>query len=143
MKKRGKPSKWQWVYALGFIIAGLLPLLLPFFPERFGDRLISLALPAGTAMLLCTALDWKKFENLPWEAQARLDREDQDERNLMLRDRAAWLCWRGEEVLFAAGLGIAYCMDLLVPQILYPIFLLVLLRLTVYRLVRWWLNRKF
>lgn len=145
----GKPKRWHWILCLGMIGAGLL-LLTPVFPEELGNRLSQVLVVSGFLVLLVLWRRKEKYEDLPLEKQKELDREDRDERNQMIYEKTAWRCWQGETVLFVlAYLVLALFADKIsfLAHVNYRIFSWILLaywvRLLLFELVRWWMNRKY
>ena len=56
-------------------------------------------------IMLCTCASWKsKFDKMSPEERRDMELMGQDERNLMLRDRTAWLCWNGENFFYVAAM---------------------------------------
>ena len=71
-----------------------------------------------------------------------LDREARDERNLMLQDRAAWLCRKLENALWiTVWIGISLYTEL--ATISYAIYWIIILRYWLFFFLRWRLNRKY
>ncbi|MCI9156804.1 MAG: hypothetical protein HFF44_07695 [Lawsonibacter sp.] len=144
-QRRGKPSRLQWVMSLALILAGLF-FALPVFPEEIRDNLPHLLVIPGFVVLLFLWRQKEKYDDLPLEEQRKLDLEDQDERNQMIYEKAAWRCWQGETVLLISSA------ILLIPlknlwQLNYKVFNLILFlfwgRILIFEGVRWWMNRKY
>lgn len=145
----GKPRRWQWVLCLGMIGTGLL-LLTPVFPEELGNRLSEVLVVSGFLVLLVLWRRKEKYEDLSPEEQRELDLQDQDERNQVIYEKTAWRCWQGETVLFLlAYVVLALFADKIgfLASVDYRIFSWVLLaywvRILIFELVRWWMNRKY
>ena len=85
---RGKPKKWQWATAAGFLLAGLL-LLPPFVPAFLREKLPHIFLSVGLILLLATIFQNVYYKNLPIDEQKERDREDRDERATMVHMRSA------------------------------------------------------
>lgn len=148
-QNRGKPSKGLWAMCLGLILTGLL-LLLPVFPEYLRERLPPVLVMSGFFALLVLWRRKEKYDDLSPEEQKELDREDRDERNQMIYEKTACHCWRGETALFfITYLAAALFWDIIpaLRQIDYRIFSWILLiywvRILIFGLVRWLLNRKY
>lgn len=93
-------------------------------------------------IILCVwmlILDWTKG------TKEELEREEQDERNLMIQDWASWFCWRVENVLLITALVV--CILFLHYEITYTIcfvlYWIVILRYWLFFAARWWMNRKY
>lgn len=145
----GKPKKWQWMLSVGLILTGLL-LQLPPFPGVLRDRLAPPLLMSGFVVLLVLWRRVEKFEDLPLEEQKEREREDRDERNQMIYEKAAWRCWQGETVLFIAAYILAGLfwekipvINQTSPRIFSLLLLLYWIRILIFELVRWWMNRKY
>lgn len=148
-QNRGKPSKGLWAACLGLILVGLL-FLLPVFPEYLRERLPPVLVMSGFFALLLLWRQKEKYDDLPPEKQKELDRENRDERNQMVYEKTAWRCWQGETVLFfTTYLAVLLFWDKIpvLGQLDYRIFSWVLpvlwVRILIFELVRWWLNRKY
>ena len=50
-------------------------------------------MPVGIGGMIGLALRWSRYRNLSPEERRDEDRQDRDERNLMIRDRAAWITY--------------------------------------------------
>lgn len=111
-----KPTKWEWYLPVPFLAVGIILLFTP-----WRDRAPYL-ISAGVGFLWGLNARRRSYLNLPEADQKRADREDRDERNLMLRDRTSWLCWQGESVLLGAGL---FLITITAEEIEWPVFLLV------------------
>lgn len=148
--KRAKPPKWGWSLCLGMVVAGAA-LLPPFFPDVLRERLSQILIVSGFAALLILWRQKEVYEDLPWEEQQELERENRlDERKVMLRGRAAWLAWQAETVLLLIGYAAVVLVwdriDFLraLPNWAFSTLLLFYwFRVLFYELIHWWLNRKY
>lgn len=87
---------------------------------------------------------WNNYHKLSPEEQRDVDREERDERNLMLRDRAAWLCWQGEEIVFAAAVFVFLCVtDKVSWHVLLLIGLFWIIHTLAYAVIRRQLDKKY
>lgn len=98
-----EPRKKDWILAGALLLAGLTLAVLP-IPNR-GRGVAALSLMMLGGIMLCTSASWKsKFDKMSPEERRDMELMDQDERNLMLRDRTAWLCWNGENFFYVAAM---------------------------------------
>lgn len=86
-------------------------------------------------------VDWKR-RRLPQEEQRDRERAETDERNLMIREKAAWK-WTSIEYWLMCGafwvIGVVFhCSD--IAYTVYWVFVIHWLGLLA---TRWWLNRKY
>lgn len=96
-RPKKKPSRWEIVYYLAVILIGFAcgRISLPEDSEllrsalRFGRMLM----PVGIGGMIGLALRWSHYHSLSPEDRRDEDRQDRDERNLMIRDRAAWITY--------------------------------------------------
>ena len=98
-----EPRKKDWILAGALLLAGLTLAVLP-IPNR-GRGVAALSLMMLGGIMLCTCASWKsKFDKMSPEERRDMELMDQDERNLMLQDRTAWLCWNGENYFYVAAM---------------------------------------
>lgn len=131
-----KPTKWDWYLCAGVVMAGALLL-----PTRWSDAAGGLIL-VGAGLLTGLMVQRHSYRILPEEAQRRADREEQDERNRMLRERAGWICWRAESLLWAAA-ALVFVNVTEHYKLAWLVLGLWTLRLLAERAVYVWLNRKY
>ena len=143
-KSRGKPKRWEWALALGMMAAGLL-LELPFVPEPLRGRLAAVLLPTGLVLFLILFWQKERFEDLPYEEQRELEREDRvDERSKMLRGRAAWLSWQVETAVLMGGLvAIAVFFEDFDLNMFRGLLMLWWLRLLLFEAFQWRMEKKY
>lgn len=96
-RPKKKPSRWEIVYYLALIMIGFACRLAS---QAEGGELLRSALrfcrmlmPVGIGGMIGLALRWSHYRSLSPEDQRDEDRQDKDERNLMIRDRAAWITY--------------------------------------------------
>ena len=110
----------------------------PFIP----DWLLSFKLPLILA--LCAAafwLEWKR-RRLPEADKQDMKRGEQDERNLMILDRACWLSSQIEDwALLALFVLCGACLHNRV--LAYAFYWVLIARKFLFFAARWWLNRKY
>ena len=85
--------------------------------------------------------DWKR-RRLPQEEQRDRERAETDERNLMLREKAAWLWTRIEFWLMIGAfwvLGVVFHRE----DIAYTAYWIMVIHWFGLIAARWWLNRKY
>lgn len=143
-RSKGKPKKWEWSLALGMTVGGLL-LRLPFVPEPLRERLAIILFPTGILLALLLVWQLERFADLPPEEQRELERADRvDERKRMLRGQAAWLSWQVET---AAGLIALIAVVVFSEDIsltfFYGVLILWWVRLLMFELFHWWLEKKY
>lgn len=106
------------------------------------DWLHACALPLLLLILGVTIfLDWKR-KRLPQEEQRDRKRAETDERNLMLREKAAWLWTRIEFWLMLGAfwvLGVVFRRE----DIAYTAYWIMVIHWLGLLVTRWWLNRKY
>ena len=96
-RPKKKPGRWEIVYCVALIVVGLVCRLIPLPQDKgllqsaiaFGGALM----PVGIGFMIGMALRWSRYHNLSPEERRDEDRQDKDERNLMIRDRAAWITY--------------------------------------------------
>ena len=136
-KSHRNPKKWEWYLPVVFLAAGIVLLFTPW--KDGGVQLLAVAVGLKCGL----NIRWNNYHALSPEEQRDADREERDERNLMLRDRAAWLCWQGEEIVFAA----AALFFLYTAEADWHVILLIglfwIVHTLAYALVRRWLDKKY
>ena len=82
------------------------------------------------------------FLDMTKGTEQELAREERDERNLMIQDRASWFCWRVENVLLIV---VWACFVLFSPldRVNYVLYWIIILRYWLFFATRWWMNRKY
>lgn len=85
-------------------------------------------------------LDWKR-KRLPQEEQQDMKRAETDERNLMIREKAAWQWTRVEYWLTGAFCAISVGFDR--SDIAFTVYWVLVIRWFGLLVTRWWLNRKY
>ena len=85
-------------------------------------------------------LDWKR-KRLPQEEQQDRKRAETDERNLMIREKAAWQWTRVEYWLTGAFCAISVGFDR--SDIAFTVYWVLVIRWFGLLVTRWWLNRKY
>lgn len=86
-------------------------------------------------------VDWKR-KRLPQEEQRDRERAETDERNLMLREKAAWLWTRIEFWLMIGAfwvLGVVFHRE----DIAYTAYWIMVIHWLGLLAARWWLNRQY
>ena len=135
--------------AAALIVSGAL-LQMSVFPEVLRVRLAPALLGSGICVLLILWRSAEVYADLPLEEQKELDRQDRDERNQMILEKTAWRCWQGETVVLAvAYIFLALFLEKIpvLNQLDYRIFSLALtaywIRILIFELVRWLMQRKY
>lgn len=85
-------------------------------------------------------LDWKR-KRLPQEEQQDMKRAETDERNLMIREKAAWQWTRVEYWLTGAFCAISVGFDR--SDIAFTVYWVLVIHWFGLLVTRWWLNRKY
>ena len=120
-----------------FLAVGIVLLFTPWKSSSVQLFAIAVGLKCGLN------IRWNNYHELSPEEQRDADREERDERNLMIRDRAAWLCWQGEEIVFAA----AALVFLYITEVSWRVLLLIglfgIVHMLAYTVVRRWLDKKY
>ncbi len=94
MKKSYRnPKKWEWYLPAVIFVIGAALLLTPWRHRAVRVIAIGIGLKCGLN------IRWNNYRELSPNEQKEMDREERDERNRMLQERASWLCWQGETVL--------------------------------------------
>ena len=96
-RPKKKPSRWEIVYYVALIVVGLVCRLVPLPQDKgllqsaiaFGGALM----PVGIGFMIGMAIRLTRYYSLSPEERRDEDRQDRDERNLMIRDRAAWMAY--------------------------------------------------
>lgn len=94
-RPKSKPKRWEIVFGLILIFMGFICRLIPLPQDKvllqstiaFGGAF----LPVGIGFMIGLAIRWFRYYSLSPEERRDEDRQDRDERNLMIRDRAAWV----------------------------------------------------
>ena len=141
---KGKPKKWQWAAIIGLTLGGLL-LRLPVVPEPLRERLAVILFSSGVLLAVIALWRWDRFQDLPFEEQQELEREDRvDERKRMLRERAAWLSWQVETGVFAVGMiSVVVFTERASLAFFHGALILWWARLLAFELFHWWLEKKY
>lgn len=90
--KRGEIVWYLIVIMIGFV-CGRIPLPADSGLLRSALRFGRMLLPVGIGGMIGLALRLSNYYSLSPEDRRDEDRQDQDERNLMIRDRAAWMAY--------------------------------------------------
>lgn len=110
----------------------------PFVP----GWLRSCAIPLMLIVLAVSIfVEWKR-ERLSQEEKRDMERAETDERNLMIREKAAWQ-WTRVEYWLMIG---AFCVISIVfdrVDIAYTVYWILIIRWFGLLATRWWLNRKY
>lgn len=135
--KRNRPKPWEWYLSAALLAAGVVLIFIAWSkPAR-------VLIAVGAGALIGLAARRRIYLDMPREEQREVDREEQDERNRMLRERASWLCWQGELVLFFVGTLFLILFTEIKMSIIYLLFALEFVRWLIYETVRRWLDRKY
>lgn len=137
----GKPSKWDWTLAAGALLAGLL-LLLPFVPALLREKLPVVLIPVGVGLLVMNAFSLAYYKSLPEEEQKERSRADRDERNDMIRGKAACVVLDLETGLWVVLLFV-YGLYQENRDIFTLLIWVNLVRICAIGLTRWWVSRKY
>ena len=94
-RPKSKPKRREIVFGLILIFIGFVCRLIPLPQDKvllqstiaFGGAF----LPVGIGFMIGLAIRWSRYYSLPPEERRDEDRQDRDERTLMIRDRAAWI----------------------------------------------------
>ena len=136
-KSHRNPKKWEWYLPVLFLAAGIVLLITPW--RSISETLIAI----GVGFKCGLNIRWNNYQALSPQEQREADREERDERNLMLRDRTAWLCWQGEEIVFAA----AALVFLFTAEVNWHVILLIglfwIIHTLAYPVIRRWLDKKY
>lgn len=119
------------VALLGFGISNA-----PFIPEKIRHTLFPFLLLALVADLIVSCY---------WQAQHSkedMKREQKDERNQMILERAVWYCHTAEDWLLL-GLYAIFGLYLHQYEIAYTMYWILIGRFLFTFCARWWLNRKY
>lgn len=137
--RKAKPLRTELITCISITVCGM-SMNRSLLPSTLWQRITPFVLILG--IILCVwmlILDWTKG------TEAELEREEQDERNLMILDRASWFCWRVENVLLITAF--AACILFLRYEITYAIscvlYWIIILRYWLLFAARWWMNRKY
>ena len=137
-KSQRNPKKWEWYLPVLFLAAGIVLLFTPW--RRSSGQMFAIAVGLKCGL----NIRWNNYHKLSPEEQRDVDREERDERNLMLRDRAAWLCWQGEEIVFAAAVFVFLCVtDKVSWHVLLLIGLFWIIHTLAYAVIRRQLDKKY
>ena len=132
--KKPKPFEWQ-LYGV-VLLAGILLALLT--PWKHTPILIAI----GIGGLAGTGIREGRYNNLTPEKQREQDRIDRDERNQMIRGRAAWITLQIE-----GGVVLAFVFLRLwltdSRELTEPIVWFVLCQVLVFEIVQWRLEKKY
>lgn len=138
MKRSYKePKKWDWYLCAGLVLAGVCLLFTPW--RHNGGVLIAGGIGACAGLNIRSNLYREQSE----EKRRQIDLEDRDERNVMIRDRASWLCWQGEELVFLAVLLVLEFIFEIELRIMLLMVLVWLIRTLAHWAVVRWLERKY
>ena len=142
-ERKAKPLRADLITCISVTVCGL-NLHRSYLPDALWTRLFPvLAILGGLLCILALFLDITKG------TEEELEREAQDERNLMIQDRASWFCWRAENVLLIvawAGLILFMRQDFTNHALYwmsYVLYWVIILRYWFFFVTRWWLNRKY
>ncbi len=138
MKKSYRnPKKWEWYLPAAIFVIGTVLFLTPWKDRAM--RVIAI----GIGLKCALNIRWNNYRGLSPDEQKQIDREERDERNRMLRERASWLCWQGERALFTVCfLTAAFVLDL-ESSVLYLVCLLYVARELIYEAVYRRLDKKY
>ena len=94
-RPKSKPKRWEIVFSLTLIFIGFVcrRILLPEDNTLLRSAILfgRATLPVGIGYMIGLAIRLSRYYRLSPEDRRDEDRQDRDERNLMIRDRAAWI----------------------------------------------------
>lgn len=135
-ERKAKPLRGELSTCIAVTVCGL-NMHKSFLPDTLWARLFPVLIILG--LVLCIVM---LFLDMTKGTEQELAREERDERNLMIQDRASWFCWRAENVLL---LVVWACFLLFSPLewVSYVLYWIIILRYWLFFATRWWMNRKY
>ena len=96
-RPKSKPKRWEIVFNLTLIFIGFVcrRILLPEDNTLLRSAILfgRAMLPVSIGYMIGLAIRLSRYHSLSPEDRRDEDRQDRDERNLMIRDRAAWVAY--------------------------------------------------